>query len=68
MPPLTDPDELREIHHYGFAHRQLPLLFRAEPAASIATMGLIDPVWLRELWFEGAPAGLEGAMKALGRL
>ena len=57
MIPYPDPDELREIHHYGFAHRQLPLLFREAPAATMLAMGLMDPDWLRDLWREDAPLG-----------
>ncbi len=59
MTLFTDPDDLREIHHYGFAHRRLPWLFREEPAAAILAMGLMDEHWLRELWLEDTPERLE---------
>jgi len=59
MTPLNDPDELREIHHYGFAHHRLPGVFREEPAAAMLAMSLMDQDWLRELWQEDAPERLE---------
>jgi hypothetical protein len=51
-PDPGDEDSFDQYHHYEFAHRRIPALFRGDPALQVLAMARMTPERLRDLWLE----------------